>query len=371
MPKAISFFAGAGGLDMGIHKAGFDVKLAFELEKVFCKTLEVNHPEWNVIQGDILALEASDIYKLSGVPEGEEIDLFIGGSPCQSFSTAGKREAFDSPDGQAMLKYAELIEEVQPKAFLLENVKGLLSAALKHTPIKKRTKDADNLLPEEMPGSALAHLLSKISSYEVKYELLNSANYGVPQTRERVFLIGVRKDLEVEFNFPNQTHSKDAEIGKERWITAGEILFEMKNIKHTYQNYTKDRLSYMKLIPKGGGNWRDLRVFGEDFVKQAMGGAYLSGGGKVGFFRRIDVKKPSPTLLTSPSQKSTILGHPYEYRPLSIEEYKRIQGFPDNYNLQGTLTQQYKQIGNAVPVKMGEVLGNQILKTLNKIPVKS
>lgn len=136
--------------------------------------------------------------------------------------------------------------------------------------------------------------------------------------------------------------------------------------EHHYVEYSEERLRYMRMIPKGGGNWRDLRIYGEDedVVKEAMGGAYTSGGGKVGFFRRVHIDKPCPTLLTSPMQKSTNLGHPYEDRPLSIEEYLAIQEFPKGYKVAGSLTQQYIQIGNAVPIRLAEVLGKSIITHL-------
>lgn len=364
MTNTISFFAGAGGLDMGMHSAGFNIKLSVEIEERFCETLNANHPHWNIFQGDIMELGVKDVYRLANIPEKEEIDLFLGGSPCQSFSTAGKRQAFDSPGGAAMIRYAELISEVQPKAFILENVRGLLSASLKHRPINKRGEGYPALLPEEKQGSALEHILNQFPGYNLNYKLLNSANYGVPQTRERVFIVGIRQDLDTKFEFPTETHSKDGNLLTEKWITLQDVLNDMEVTEHNYQNYSQERLKYMKMIPKGGGNWRDLYKYGEDTVRNAMGGAFESGGGKVGFYRRLNTQKPSPTLVTSPAQKSTNLGHPYEDRPLSIEEYKAIQGFPEDYILSGSLSNQYKQVGNAVPVKLAEVLGEQILNTI-------
>lgn len=372
MPKAISFFAGAGGLDMGIHQAGFDVKLSVEIEEKFCETLRMNHPDWNVHQGDIMDFTKEDVYRLSGIPENEEIDLFIGGSPCQSFSTAGKRQAFESPGGGAMLRYADLVTETRPKAFLLENVKGLLSASLKHRPLNKRGKEHEPLLPEEAPGSALEHILDRFKGYNISYKLLNAANYGVPQTRERVFMIGIREDLDITFEFPEPTHSKDGINNKLPWMTFEDVMNELMFTNFTFQNYSAERLKYMKMIPQGGGNWRDLRKYGENVVKEAMQGAYKSGGGKVGFFRRLRLNKPAPTLLTSPAQNSTNLGHPIEDRPLAIEEYKFIQGFPLDYQIKGSLLDQYKQIGNAVPVQLGKVMGEQILKTIQlKVETKA
>lgn len=361
-PIALSFFTGAGGLDIGFVKAGFDIKLSVEIEEKYCSTLTENHPTWNVKQGDIQDYNKDRVYKEANLQEGEEVDVMIGGSPCQSFSTAGKRKAFDDPRGKAMIKYAELIKEIQPKAFLIENVRGLLSASLKHRKTKERGDEFPPLSEEEQPGSALRFLLSKFPDYNIEKELLNSAMYGVPQKRQRVFIVGIRKDLDKSFNFPEPTHNENGIDGKKKWISVSEAFKNLGEIKeHDYLEYSAKRLKYMEMIPKGGGNWRDLP---EEVVEKAMGGAYKSGGGKVGFFRRLRNDEPAPTLLTSPIQKSTNLGHPFEDRPLSIQEYMIIQGFPLDYKLSGTLYDQYTQIGNAVPIKLSYVLGSAIYDLL-------
>lgn len=363
MTVAISFFSGAGGLDMGIQQAGFDIKLTVEIEKIYCETLMTNHPELNVVQGDIMTYSKDKIYEEAGLQPGQEIDLMFGGSPCQSFSTAGKRQAFTDARGQAMLKFAELVTEARPKVFLLENVRGLLSAALKHRPINQRGEDFPPLEPDEMPGSALSYLLGKIPDYEITLELVNAADYGVPQTRERVFIVGVRSDLHTRYRFPAKTHTPNGADGTSKWVTLGEVLNRLSVEQHHYVEYSLDRLKYMQMVPQGGGYWKDLP---KDVIKQAMGGAYESGGGKMGFFRRLHVHKPSPTLLTSPMQKSTNLGHPYKDRPLSIEEYLAIQEFPVDYRMCGSLTQQYIQIGNAVPVRLAQVIGESIYDLIHQ-----
>ncbi len=357
---AISFFAGAGGLDIGIHDAGFDVRLSVELEEKYCETLKINNPTFNVVNADIMEYSKENIYKDAKLSDNEEIDLIFGGSPCQSFSTAGKRKAFSDDRGKAMLKFVELVEETRPKAFLLENVKGLLSAPLKHRPLNERGSEFPPLEREEQRGSALEYLLNQVKDYNVKYKVVNSAEYGVPQKRERVIFIGIRKDLNKIYEFPKVTHGSNS--GKP-FNTVGDILNQLSDINHTYVKYSGERLKYMKLIPVGGGNWRDLD---ESIVEKAMGGAFKSGGGKTGYFRRIKANEPSPTLLTSPIQKSTNIGHPYEDRPLSIEEYLAIQGFPKGYILNGTINDQYTQIGNAVPVELAKILGSKLIEILEK-----
>jgi DNA (cytosine-5)-methyltransferase 1 len=362
-PIAISFFTGAGGLDMGFAQAGFDIKLCVEIEEKYCLTLIENHPTWNVKCADIQDYDKKLIYKEAGLGKEQEVDVIIGGSPCQSFSTAGKRQAFEDPRGRAMLKYAEIIQEVKPKVFVLENVRGLLSAALKHRKMKERGEGFPPLTEEEKSGSALKHLLGKFEDYNITKKLVNSAMYGVPQKRERVFIIGIRKDLNKTFNFPEPTHNKNGDNNKQKWVSVENVFKDLNdNIKkHDYVEYSPERLKYMKMIPEGGGNWRDLP---ENLVKEAMGGAYNSGGGKVGFYRRIKIDEPAPTLLTSPMQKSTNLGHPFEDRPLSIQEYMAIQGFPLDYELQGSLNDKYAQVGNAVPVKLSYVIGSSIYDLL-------
>ncbi|CDM70050.1 Modification methylase SinI [Clostridium bornimense] len=357
---AISFFAGAGGLDIGIHEAGFDVKLSVELEEKYCKTLKQNNPTFNVVNGDIMDYSKEKIYQDAKLKDTDEIDLIFGGSPCQSFSTAGKRKAFSDERGKAMLKFIDLIEEVQPKAFLLENVKGLLSAPLKHRPLNERGKEFPPLHEDEEKGSALKYLLSQVRDYDVKYKVVNSAEYGIPQKRERVIFVGIRKDLNKTYIFPEVTHGNGT---GNPFNTVGDVIKNLGNIKHNYVKYSEERLKYMKLIPLGGGNWRDLD---ESIIEKAMGGAYKSGGGKTGYFRRIKADEPSPTLLTSPIQKSTNIGHPYEDRPLSIEEYLAIQGFPSDYKINGSISDQYTQIGNAVPVKLAEILGRKLIEILYK-----
>jgi len=369
LTTAISFFTGAGGLDIGLEQAGFNIRLALEIDPTYCDTLRLNYPSLNVREGDIMNYTKKRVFQEANISNKNEIDLVVGGSPCQSFSTAGKRKAFSDPRGQAMLKFANLVTDMQPKAFLLENVRGLLSASLKHRPLEKRGSGYPNLTEEEIPGSALKYLLSHFPDYEVSTKLLNAADYGVPQKRERVFIIGVRKDLNKTFNFPDTTHNEKGTNGKLPWKTVNDAFKRIKNTEHDYVNYSKERFRYMQMIPKGGGNWRNLRAYGEETVKEAMGGAYRSGGGKVGYFRRLYANRPSPTLLTSPIQKSTNLGHPFEDRPLSIQEYLVIQEFPVDYQIAGKLYEQYVQVGNAVPIRLAKILGESILNIISPNPI--
>lgn len=353
--SAISIFSGAMGLDLGVEKAGFEIKACVELNKYACMTIRENKPHLPLIEGDVSAIEGKALLDLAGVKDGE-LTLLFGGPPCQSFSTAGRRQSFKSAKGNALLEFIRLIDEMKPEYFIFENVKGILSASIEHRPLAERGKDFPPLSENEKPGSVISFIEDEINrmGYKLEYQLLNSANYGVPQTRQRVFFIGSRDGHAIKL--PEQTHYKDEKIGTP-WITFDDIIDKSGIADHTFNPYKGEKLEYMKMIPKGGGNWRDLP---EGLQEKAMGGAFKSGGGKVGFYRRISGGRPAPTMLTSPTQKSTNLGHPYENRPLSIEEYKAIQQFPQDWKLSGSLSAQYKQVGNAVPVGLAYAIGKAV-----------
>src|SRR5699024_4857331 len=215
---------------------------SLEINPTYCKTMRLNYPSLNVQEGDIMDYTKERVFREANLSEDDEVNLVVGGSPCQSFSTAGKRQAFSDPRGQAMLKFADLVTDIQPDAFLLENVRGLLSASLKHRPLNHRGSEYPDLTEEEIPGSALKHLLSHFPDYEVSTALLNAADYGVPQKRERVFIIGVRKDLNKTFNFPEATHNKWGTDGKVLWRTVNDAFKKLQNTKHDYVNYSEERL---------------------------------------------------------------------------------------------------------------------------------
>lgn len=295
-----------------------------------------------------------------GIRSGE-IELMAGGPPCQSFSTAGRRLSIHDARGNLMLHYIQWINIFRPKYFILENVKGLLSAPIKHTPHAQRGKDWVPT-PEEASGSALRLVLSEIAKigYTVNYELVNTANYGVPQKRERVVMLGSR-DTGI-IRFPEKSHSNDLSDGLPPWRTLRDALAGLIEIKPEYSKYSEARLKYLRQVP-AGGNWRSLPL---DMQEAAMGGAYRSGGGKVGFYRRLSWDKPSPTVTTAPHQKATDMCHPDQDRPLTVREYARIQQFPDDWEFVGSTSQKYKQIGNAVPVGLGRMLGAAVKDALQE-----
>jgi DNA (cytosine-5)-methyltransferase 1 len=359
--KALSFFSGAMGLDIGLEKAGIDVILACESEKFIRETIKLNRPKIKVLE-DINNYSAKEIRKEAGLKSKEKIDLIVGGPPCQAFSTAGKRLSINENRGIVFLKYLELIKELNPTYFVIENVRGLLSVPLKHVPHNKRNR---KLKVSEEKGGTLNYILNYLSKigYKVSFNLYNSANFGTPQTRERIVIIG-NKDEKLPYLSP--THSQYGEFGLKPWNTFKSAVKGLHNIKHDHVNFPKSRLKYYRKL-KEGQNWRNLSL---KLQKEALGKSFYLGGGKTGFLRRLAWNKPSPTLVTDPMMPATDLGHPVEDRPLSIQEYKRIQEFPDNWKLSGNLRNQYKQIGNAVPVSLGKAIGKLIMQHMLKKKIR-
>lgn len=356
-PMALSFFSGAMGLDLGLEKAGFDVRLACESDKFCRQTIALNRPE-TALLGDINDHEAEDILSAAGLSREDDIDLVVGGPPCQAFSTAGKRKGFKDDRGNVFLRYVDLAIALNPKFIVIENVRGLLSCPLTHRPHDQRGEGFPDLSEDELKGGALNFVLSKLkrAHYSYSFNLYNAANYGTPQTRERVVIVCARDTTHIPYIPP--THSEHGEFGLPKWKTLNKIISGMSD--HNHLDFPEKRLKYYRLL-KPGQNWRNLP---EALQKEAMGKSYYAGGGKTGFFRRLAWDKPSPTLLTHPAMPATDLAHPTEDRPLSIQEYKRIQEFPDGWQLAGPLVQQYKQVGNAVPLSLGYAVGKLIQSLL-------
>lgn len=358
---SLSFFSGCLGLDLGLEKAGIHQLLACDFDKNCRHTISANRPDVPVIE-DLNKYEADDIRKIAGLRKNQRPTLIVGGPPCQAFSTAGKRQAFTDPRGNVFLKYIQLIEDLQPDYAVIENVRGLLSAALKHRPTEERGNKFPDLTDDELPGGALLYVLNWLNKigYATSFNLYNSANYGVPQIRERVILVAARNGKRVPYIQP--THSNDSTFDLPGWITFRQAVKGLKEKDMEYLKFDEERLRFYRML-KDGQYWKHLPSV--ELQMEALGKSYFSGGGKTGFFRRLAWDKPSPTLVTSPTMPATDLAHPKEDRPLSIQEYKRIQQFPDDWILKGNLIAQYKQIGNAVPVGLGKSLGLTLIDHLN------
>jgi len=357
VPKVLSFFSGAMGLDIGLEMAGFKTLLACEVDKSSRETILFNKPNIGLI-GDIRLHSAQQVLHYAGLNTGDEVELMAGGPPCQAFSTAGKRKGFNDERGNVFLKYISLIEEIKPKYLIIENVRGILS-----TKLSLRDEDAvsSSLSPlfREQPGSALFYIKKRLelAGYKISFNLYNSANFGTPQIRERIIITGALGNEKLPFLFPS--HHKNGEFGLKRWVTFRDAV---SNISRDcdYIKFPEKRLKFYKFL-KAGQNWRNLS---DAQQREALGNVYYLSGGKSGFFRRLAWDKPAPTIVTHPAMPATDLCHPTEDRPLSVQECKRVQEFPDDWIIKGSILDQYRQIGNAVPISLAKAAGELIMSAL-------
>ena len=351
----VSLFSGAMGLDIGMQKAGLNVVIGQDFEPTCVETMQANGHR--VLGGDIREIEPQAILDLVGLNVGEPF-LICGGPPCQPFSTAGKRLGINDPRGSLFMDFIRMIDYIRPRFFVMENVKGIMSAPLKHVP----SSEYDENDPEQRLGTVLEVILAEFNKlgYKTVYGILDAVNYGVPQFRERFILIGSRDHEDIFLPYP--THFQTHQNPEYRWKTVGEAIRDLEQDPGECTTLSPERKRFLHIVPEGG-NWRDLP---EELIPVAMGGAYKSGGGKVGFYRRLSYAQPAPTITTSPAQKATMLCHPKQDRPLSVKEYARIQQFPDDWRFVGTTAAKYKQIGNAVPVGLGKAIGMAIVAAADK-----
>jgi len=347
----ISLFSGAMGLDIGLDKAGLSIKVGQDSDRNCIATMQANGH--NVLRGDIRDIQPHELLDATGLKPGEPF-LICGGPPCQPFSTAGKRLGINDPRGSLFMDFIRMIDVIRPRFFIMENVKGLMSAPVEHVPHIERNGMGTSA---QGRGTGLDVVLSEFDKlgYKTVYGVLDAVNYGVPQFRERFVLIGSREHENIFLPFP--THFQMHQDPAYRWATLRSAISDLESDPGECAFFSRDRMDLLKLVPEGG-NWRSLP---DDLVEKAMGGAYLSGGGKVGFYRRLSYDQPSPTILASPVQKASMLCHPTQNRPLSVREYARIQQFPDDWQFAGTIASKYRQIGNAVPVRLATALGKAIV----------
>lgn len=340
--KSISLFSGAMGLDIGLLQAGIDIQIGQDFDSSCIETMQINgHPG---ILGDIRDISADDLLSAVGMKR-EEPFLICGGPPCQPFSTAGKRLGINDPRGSLFRDFARMIAEIRPRFFVMENVKGLMSSPLKDSKGQNTGKKVLDIILNEFNSLG----------YKTVYGVLDAVNYGVPQFRERFILVGSRDNEDIFLPVPTHFHIHQNKAY--RWKTLGDAIKGLEFCPCECADFSKSRLRYLRMIPEGG-NWKSLPP---DVMKEAMGGAYTSGGGKVGFYRRLSYSQPSPTVVTSPVQKATMMCHPTLDRPLSVAEYARIQQFPDDWVFAGTTAEKYRQIGNAVPVGLAKAIGEMLI----------
>jgi DNA (cytosine-5)-methyltransferase 1 len=321
--NVIDLFAGAGGTALGLRNAGLSHEILVELNRDAAETLTRNMPRATVMNEDVSGI---DFRKYR-----DSVDIVEAGFPCQAFSYAGTKNGFDDTRGTLFFEFARSVNEIRPKIAIAENVRGLIS------------HDGGRTL------RTMIRTLDEIG-YNVTYKLLRSQYLDVPQKRERLIILAVRKDLELPFLYP---------IEKDYTISLAEALEGVPDSEG--QAYSEKKLRILDMVPEGG-YWRNLPV---EVQKEYMGASFYLGGGKTGMARRLSWSEPSLTIVCSPAQKQTERCHPSETRPLTVRESARIQTFPDSWEFAGSVSSQYKQIGNAVPVNLGFHVGEAAICMLN------
>ena len=384
--KAISIFSGAMGLDIGLENTDrIEVVACVEIEPSFCDTIRANQkagrlgPNLKVFQGDIADINPKDVLKACGLKPGQ-VDVLIGGPPCQSFSTAGRRRTTQDPRGTMLWQFLRYVDAMQPRFFIMENVRGLLSAALNHRHIADRPEKGGVALEQDEEAGSVVRLfaedLQNLSDrrYHMDCFEVNAVNYGAPQLRERVLFIGNRFNAVV--NFPDPTHGppktgtndqsllfEEMEQALHPWKSLGDAIGHLNDPGEVIMDFSPRKKGFLSKVPPGS-NWRSLPV---ELQQESMGRAWHAKGGRSGWWRRLSFDLPCPTLVTMPNHASTALCHPTEIRALTLIEYSLIQEFPEDWEFCGTPTQQYAQVGNAVPVRLGEVAGEVIVAALDKL----
>ena len=330
--KLISLFAGCGGLDLGFKKAGFEIVWANEYDKTIYPTHNLNFPETKM-----------DTRSIRDIPSSElplEVDGVIGGPPCPPYSQTrhyliGKKGGFeDEKAGFAVPEYFRAIKEIRPKAFLFENVDGFTF---------KTYQEPMSFLKEQ----------SELLGYNITYRVINAANYGVPQTRKRFICVGLKKELGT-YAFPNETHSQNGADGKLKWVTCGEALYDTDNITKEEETQRPGSKDYELLvgIPAGKNYLFYTEHEGHPEPKFKWKSRYWT------FLLKLTPDRPSWTIQASFSNNQG----PFHWRNrfLRISEIKRLQTFDDDYILCGDMKEQWRQVGNAVPSKLANVIAETI-----------
>ena len=315
--NVISLFSGCGGLDLGFEKAGFTVPIANEFDKTIWETFEVNHPDTKLIKGDIRNIKEEDF--------PDNIDGIIGGPPCQSWSEAGALRGIDDARGQLFFEYIRILKDKQPKFFLAENVSGML--ANRHS-------------------EAVKNIVSMFEDcgYDVSITLVNAKDYGVAQERKRVFYIGFRKDLGVEFEFPTGSTQED-----DQKITLRDIIWDLQDTavptlvrnKHNSEAINNNEYFTGSYSPIYMSRNRVKAWDEQAFTVQASG-------------RQCQLHPQAPKMVkVGHNDCRFVEGQEHLYRRMTVREVARVQGFPDDFKFIYTnVDDAYKMIGNAVPVNL-------------------
>jgi DNA (cytosine-5)-methyltransferase 1 len=371
MKHVVSLFSGAMGLDIGLEQAGLTTSLAVEVDPHCCATIRQNRPAIDVWETDIREIDGKGVLERLNKPK--EIFLMVGGPPCQSFCPGGKRAALSDPRGNLIYTYLKLIQDIRPQFFVLENVANLVTAALRHRPIaerpgkhwnlsvydrkdKKHGSDSAPMEADELSGSAIHQIIADVRGlgYQISLSVADAADYGAPQHRLRFLIFGARESRAPRILPP--THGERTEMLP--FQTVRDAIYDLKENPGPHSEYTQGVARYFAMVPPGG-NWRNLP---KGLQREALGDAsFDAGGGKTGFFRRLSWDRPSPTITGKANRKGSALCHPEAIRPLSVRECARLQGFPDDWRFVGAMNRQYVQVGNAVPVQLGNLIGRTLL----------
>jgi DNA (cytosine-5)-methyltransferase 1 len=357
----VSLFSGGMGLDLGLKEAGFTPLVCNEIDTSAVKTIRYNSPALPVISKSITDISASDLERESG-KSLSNLPLVVGGPPCQSFSVYGKRKGVEDVRGQLIYEFVRIISELRPKAFLMENVRGLhsmsaLPKSAANTGVSKSAKLAEH-------GSLLREIIKRFEDvgYRIDCFLVNVVNYGGPQIRERLICIGNRYNISA--NFPEPQYSNRPEDRLPQFRTLGDVIGSgYVESDADCMNFSPRKLQYLSMVPSGG-NWRSLPI---EVQKESMGKAWHLKGGRSAYWRKLSFEFPSPTVVTMPNHAGTSMCHPTELRALTVGELAAIQEFPPTWKFQGTATEKCRQIGNAVPVRLGSVAGSVIKDLLSRI----
>lgn len=359
--RFVSLFSGALGLDLGLETAGFETALCVENDAETVSTIKLNRPNLPVL-GDVTAVTGNEIREAAQLGD-RELDLVVGGPPCQSFSVFGNRGGIEDHRGQLLFEFVRLVDELRPHTFVMENVRGLLSM-----PVVPKSKASEAAIQENREltahGSLLRLLFSKFAEigYRVDCYVVNSVNYGAPQIRERLICIGNRHGLVSEF--PSPKYSNRPEDGLPPFVTLGDVIGDgFDDPGPEVLDFSPRKLKYLSMVPPGG-NWRSLPV---EVQKESMGKSWYLKGGRSAYWRKLSFAFPSPTVVTMPNHAGTSMCHPTELRAITVGEAAAIQEFPRDWQFAGSTAAKFRQIGNAVPTRLGRVAGDEVKRLLSRI----
>jgi len=334
--NTISLFSGAGGLDLGLINAGFNIVFANDILKPAIQNYK--HNIGDIFEGDITKINPEEL---------PEANVVVAGFPCQPFSNAGNRLGTEDDRGNLYLEVLKIIESKHPKIVIMENVRGLLSM---------KNKDGSKLI------DTIVYLLKNTGpGYKVEYQLLKASDYGVPQNRYRVIIVGIRKDINVDYHFPEPlTYNYDQ-------LAVGAAIKNVAGLPNQDEVWELSPQSkkLVRFIPEGG-SWKNI-PYEElpDRMKRIRDD--MKRFHSPNFYRRFARHEINGTITAAGTPENSGILHPVEDRRYSVREIARIQSFPDDYEFVGdSVASKYKVIGNAVPPKLGEVIGKSIVEQLAK-----